>query len=175
MSINKWEVRSVSGHHQIGQAKAGQPKLVTNLPPLVLPVLLTDGLMSQPFFSGRALGNTQTVNEFLPFHLVIPLQESTSGNKQRYTKRFMCKFFHHGIICILKIGTEMSSIEVHSIAWCSSGQVRHFHAAAQTEISQGRCVQASLLAQKVRVSLQCGRLEFNPWIREDPLEKNVLL
>jgi hypothetical protein len=29
--------------------------------------------MSQPFFSGRALGNTQTVNEFLPFHLVIPL------------------------------------------------------------------------------------------------------
>lgn len=50
------------------------PKLVTNLPPLAWPMLLVGMWMSQPFFSGKPPGNTRrAVNEFIPFHLVIPL------------------------------------------------------------------------------------------------------
>ena len=32
---------------------------------------------------------------------------------------------------------------------------------------------ASLVAQWERICLQCGRGRFNPWVREDPLEKEM--
>ena len=67
--------------------------LVTNLPPLVLPALLTHGLMSQPFFSGRTLGNTHTVNEFLPFHLVIPLPGIHLREISREVHKNLCVSF----------------------------------------------------------------------------------